>query len=69
MCHVLQAGEREVEIRGGTTDRPPSYDVQWELPDGRQVSAPVGVHPSFNYNFGKNRTGGLEDALKIAEGK
>jgi len=60
-------GEREVERRGGVTERPPSHDVEWELPDGRRVSAPVGVHPSFAYDMGKNRMAGLEEALKIAE--
>lgn len=67
--HLLQAGEREVERRGGVTERPASYDVTWELPDGRQAKSPVGVHPSFNYNPGKQRTWGLEQALKIAEGR
>lgn len=68
-CWIRQIGTREVERLGGVTGRPPTHDVQWDLPDGRTVSAPVGVHPSFNYNFGKNRTAGLEDALTIAEGK
>jgi len=66
-CRVRQAGEREVERRGGATQRPPSYDVVWELPDGRRELAPVGVHPSFAYNPGKSRMAGLEAVLERKE--
>lgn len=67
-CHVRQVGEREVEQRGGVSDRPESFDVNWELPDGRTVTAPVGVHPSFHYPPG-SRGQALEDALQRSEAK
>jgi uncharacterized protein with gpF-like domain len=68
-CNIIQEGLHEVEQRGGPSDRPQSYDVEWTLPDGRRVTAPVGVHPTFNFNAGKSRTTGLEQALIAAESR
>lgn len=59
----------EAEERGGETERPPSYDVVWELPDGRQESVPVGIDPGWNYNPGKDRMAGLTAALNDTEGE
>lgn len=67
-CSVRQIGMREVEQLGGLSERPPTHDVTWKLPDGREVKSPVGIHPSFNHRKG-DRSAGLDEALKIAEEK
>lgn len=64
---VTQLTASEVDRAGGPSDAPDYPEVEWRLPNGVVETAPYGVHPAFNYNPGKERTKGLDDALARAE--
>jgi hypothetical protein len=67
-CRVRQISPQEAEEKGGVTPAPDSHLVPWEnIRNGQTEYAPVGVHPAFAYNPGKNRTAGLNEALAAAE--
>lgn len=67
-CRLRQITRVEAEKLGGESEEPEDERVEWELPDGRKGTAPVGVHPSFAYPKGTaGREKALNDARKATE--
>lgn len=67
-CHTIQLGRREVERRGGPSERPKVERVRWKNKvTGKSELIPKGIDPGWNYNPGKHPNKGLLDAAKKAD--
>ncbi len=66
-CHVIQMGDAEAQRLGGKTKRPSVRTVPYRNPStGKVERVQVGIDPGWNYNPGKNRTKGTNQAAKKA---
>jgi len=66
-CNLRQVGTREVERKGGVSDRPSSRKVPWENKrTGKTEWAPIGIQPGWDFNAGKDRFAGVRRAEKEA---
>lgn len=66
-CHIRQAGRREVDRRGGPSERPKVERVRWKNKvTGKSELIPKGIDPGWNYNPGAHPNEGLRRAAKEA---
>lgn len=64
-CHVIQESKSQVDREGGVTLRPSSKPVVYINPStGKKEKVPIGIDPGWNYNPGKNRDKGVDEAAK-----